>query len=397
MQIIKIALLILLVTGAYAKSEKWEKLYSVVDRAYTLDDYHFKKPIKCLELRSYSIDPKTRKRTDNSFVTLVSVCSSSLSSRMLKRFRKIDPGLSKKGDIRRGKNPQDVINAMVIDGEGKMLRMNEITDLIDLMGEIDTPAEAQMVLWLNGENEAERCRRSSKGYEMIVEEHKFSGKNGYTEFVETYTFRVVVGREGKIRQKKMLKHGKKRAIEDTEEVVKKPAIYLYPLNKQRINVSLTINGSITTSIPAYRSGWSVLVDRNGTIENRYDYLFYENTLKKVELPREGWIKQGNVLDAWLDVILPKLGLNAKETEQFKAYWLKELDKDALYEIKLLSIPFLTQNMTLTIDPKPDTLIRVIFYFKPIQERYDLEEPVIVTPERSGFHVLEWGGMIEGER
>ncbi len=397
MQIIKIALLILLVTGAYAKSEKWEKLYSVVDRAYTLDDYHFKKPIKCLELRSYSIDPKTRKRTDQSFVALVSVCSSSLSSRTLKRFRKIDPGLSKKGDIRRGKNPRDVINAMVIDGEGKLWRMNEIVDLIDLMGEIDTPAEAQMVLWLNGENEAERCRRSSKGYEMIVEEHKFSGKNGYTEFVETFTYQITINPKAKISRKKLLKRSGKKPIEEGEALVKKPAIYLYPTKKQAVDVSLVIRGTITTSIPAYKNGWHVIVDTDGRIEGRYDYLFYENTLNKIVLPKEGWIKKGDELSPWFDVILPKLGLNAKETEQFKVYWLAELDKDSLYEIKLFSRSFLAENMTLSIDPKPDTLIRVIFNFKVIEEIYKIKSPTIITPKRSGFHVLEWGGIIEGEK
>ncbi len=397
MQSIKIILLLLLVTGIYAKSGEWQKLNSVVDRAYTLDNYHFKKPIQCLELRSYSINPKTCKRTDQSFVALVSVCSPSLSSRRLKRFRKIDPSLSEKGDIRRGKNSRSVINAMVIDDERKIWRMNEIADLIDLMGEIDTPAEAQMVLWLNGENEAERCRKSSMGYEMIVEEHKYSGKNGYTEFVETYTYRVVVGTKGKIAQKKLLKRSKKRAIEDRGGVVEKPAIYLYPLAKQKINVSLTINGSITTSIPAYRKGWSVSVDPNGRIEDRYDYLFYENTLNEKELPHEGWIKQSDELNGWFDVILPKLGLNSKEKEQFKEYWLKELDKNTLYEIKLFALPFLTENMTLIIHPKPDTLIRVIFNFKVIKEAYEIKLPNIITPKRSGFHVLEWGGMIEGER
>ncbi len=397
MQIIKIVLLALLSTGVYAKSEKWEKLHSVVDRAYTLGDYHFKKPIECLELRSYSIDPKTRKRTDQSFVALVSVCSSSLSSRTLRKFRKIDPALSEKGDIRREKNPRDVINAMVIDSEGKMWRMNEITDLIDLMGEIDTPVEAQMVLWLNGENEAERCRKSARGYEVIVEEHRYSGKNGFVDFVETFTYQTMVGPMGKISRKKLLKRSGKKPIEEGEALVKKPAIYLYPTKKQVIDVSLVIHGTITTSIPAYKNGWHVIVDTDGKIEGRYDYLFYENTLNKIVLPKEGWIKKGDELSPWFDVILPKLGLNAKETEQFKVYWLAELDRDSLYEIKLFSRSFLAENMTLAIDPKPDTLIRVIFNFKVIEEEYQIKTPIIITPKRLGFHVLEWGGMIEGER
>ena len=81
-------------------------------------------------------------------------------------------------------------------------------------------------------------------------------------------------------------------------------------------------------------------------------------------------------------------------EQFKEYWLGRLDKDSLYEIKLFSLQFLNKNMTLKIDPKPDTLIRVIFNFKRIEKRYKLQSPVITTPKRVGFHVLEWGGMLE---
>ncbi len=39
-------------------------------------------------------------------------------------------------------------------------------------------------------------------------------------------------------------------------------------------------------------------------------------------------------------------------------------------------------------------IRVIFNFKAIEKPYDFKEPSIITPVRSGFHVLEWGGMVE---
>ncbi len=176
--------------------------------------------------------------------------------------------------------------------------------------------------------------------------------------------------------------------------IDKPAIYLYPQKKQKIDVSLAINGSIVTSIPSYGKGWSVIVDTNGTIDNQYDYLFYENTLNTIELPQAGWIKKGSDLSEWFDVILPKLGLNKKEKKQFKEYWLKKLNKNSLYEIKLFSVEFLSKNMTLKIDPKPDTVIRVIFNFKRIKKQYELPSPVILIPKRVGFHVLEWGGRLE---
>jgi len=51
-------------------------------------------------------------------------------------------------------------------------------------------------------------------------------------------------------------------------------------------------------------------------------------------------------------------------------------------------------MNLIIEPKPDTLIRTIFYFKPINEKTEIEEPTIETPERIGFTVVEWGGLLD---
>lgn len=178
------------------------------------------------------------------------------------------------------------------------------------------------------------------------------------------------------------------------EMIEKPAIYLYPQKNQKIDVSLAINGSMVTSIPPYCKGWSVIADTNGTIDNQYDYLFYENTLNTIVLPQEGWIKKGDELSEWFDEILLRLGLNTKEKKQFKEYWLKKLDQNALYEIKLFSLEFLNKNMTLKIDPSPDTIIRVIFNFKKIDKQYGLLPPVISTPKREGFHVLEWGGRLE---
>jgi len=46
-----------------------------------------------------------------------------------------------------------------------------------------------------------------------------------------------------------------------------------------------------------------------------------------------------------------LGLNKKELNQFKEYWLKELPKSNCYEIKILGQPFLEKNMKLIVSPR----------------------------------------------
>ena len=79
------------------------------------------------------------------------------------------------------------------------------------------------------------------------------------------------------------------------------------------------------------------------------------------------------------------------------YWLDRLTDHPYYEVKLLSSEFLAEHATLIITPQPDTLIRVIFFFRPLDEPMDainaLEPPVIDTPAREGFVVLEWGGIL----
>jgi len=174
----------------------------------------------------------------------------------------------------------------------------------------------------------------------------------------------------------------------------KPAIYLYPKEDSNISVKLNINGIITKTIPTYNDEWSVFVTKEGLINHQYDYLFYEADLNSLELPKMGWVVKYDNLDTWFDDNLPRLGLNEKETTQFKEYWLEKLPEANYYELKIFEKEFLKQNIGLLITPEPDTLIRLEFYFKPLEEKINIQEPTIKTPERIGFTVVEWGGMID---
>jgi len=175
--------------------------------------------------------------------------------------------------------------------------------------------------------------------------------------------------------------------------VRKPAVYLYPQEKSEIEVSLDINGFITKADPDYLLGWKVTAEPNGLIDSKFDYLFYEAQLNNLELSDKGWIVKYSDLEDWFDQNLPKLGLNQKESIQFKEYWLKELEESNYYEIRILEKFFLVENMNLIINPEPETIIRLNFYFKPHSEKIELKEPTIKTPKREGFTVVEWGGLI----
>lgn len=175
--------------------------------------------------------------------------------------------------------------------------------------------------------------------------------------------------------------------------VKKPAVYLYPLQKSKISIEVDLKGIITKSEPNYYNGWEVVAEPSGLINGKYDYLFYEGQLDQLQLPKEGWVVKFKELKNWFDLNLRKLGLNEKEISQFEDYWLKELPIAKYYEIRLLDNSFLKENMDLKISPKPKTVIRRNFYFKPLESMITLKEPEIITPERKGFIVVEWGGLL----
>ena len=66
---------------------------------------------------------------------------------------------------------------------------------------------------------------------------------------------------------------------DTCNMVYKPNIYIYPNEQIDLSVKLSfpMGGKIVTSIPEYGTGWNIVVDTSGLINNTYSFLFYEST------------------------------------------------------------------------------------------------------------------------
>ncbi|MBQ2926398.1 MAG: hypothetical protein IJE03_06190 [Ruminiclostridium sp.] len=51
----------------------------------------------------------------------------------------------------------------------------------------------------------------------------------------------------------------------------------------------------------------------------------------------------------------------------------------------------TDTAVLTIEPQPDTLLRVFMAWQPLDGPVDIEPQTLTAPARIGFTVVEWGG------
>lgn len=184
----------------------------------------------------------------------------------------------------------------------------------------------------------------------------------------------------------------------------KPVVYLYPEEKETVSVKLNPKGFLTETIPQYpKDGWVVTAYPDGNIifgDKTYEYLYYESKIldSETKIPQEGFVKAFSELDSFYTQILPQLGLNLKESKAFSDYWKKALPKSPYYFIGIMDRQSIDHIEPLAITPNPDTLIRVRFYFKPLDLPIAVTAPKLVSPsERNGFSVVEWGGMVKRDK
>lgn len=174
----------------------------------------------------------------------------------------------------------------------------------------------------------------------------------------------------------------------------KPVIYLYPAEETEVSVSLTLNGRLTCTYPAYDNGWTVTAAPDGTLTDTkgqtYNYLYWEGkTYADYDLTH-GFCVKGEDTATFLEDALAKLGLDRREANEFIVYWLP-LMQDNPYNIICFQTDAYTDSSKLNISPVPDTLIRVFMTWRESDEFTALEEQKLISPERNGFTVVEWGG------
>ena len=178
-----------------------------------------------------------------------------------------------------------------------------------------------------------------------------------------------------------------------------PILYLYPRQKEIVEVKLGESVAVTNSYPSYQDGWLVSAQPDGEMADlrtgrRLPYLFWEGHSYILPMEPKGFVVKSADVPPFLDAILPKLGLNAKEAGDFISAWSSRLTEAPYYFITFLDKSVVDRYYPLQIDPLPDTTIRVFMDFSPLSEPIAVQPPLFAPPpQRHGFTVVEWGVLV----
>lgn len=184
------------------------------------------------------------------------------------------------------------------------------------------------------------------------------------------------------------------------EEVGKPVIYLYPKQEQKTFVKLEYQGQIIAEYPDYNpdtKGWEVIAYPDGKLLNlgdgkEYSYLFWEgryNEEMKWDIST-GFVVEGSKIKEFLQEKLFLMGLTPKEYNEFIVYWYPKMQENKYNLIHFAGNEY-TDTAVLSINPKPDSILRVFMVYKALEEPIEIQEQELETFQREGFVVVEWGG------
>ena len=187
-------------------------------------------------------------------------------------------------------------------------------------------------------------------------------------------------------------------VQCNSDVAYKPIIYLYPTEEKNVKVMLSNSQNITYSYPKYNNYWDVTAYPNGDLidnktGNRLYSLYWEGKNLDTKIKEDGFVIEGEKTIEFLEEKLDILGLNYKEKEEFIIYWLPKLENNKYNYIRFLIEEEINNYMPISIEPNPDTIIRVYMSYKPLNSKINVKNQKLNQIEREGFTVVEWGGTL----
>ena len=183
-------------------------------------------------------------------------------------------------------------------------------------------------------------------------------------------------------------------VEAPGRIEAKPVIYLYPETQTQVTVKMDYSGKLTCTYPAYNDGWQVTAAPDGTITDAsgqtYNYLYWEGETATEYNLSEGFCVAGADTAAFLEDALTRLGLTRREANEFIVYWLPQME-DNPYNLITFQQEAYTQAAKLTVEPAPDSVLRVFMTWKPLKQPVEVPAQALPAFERHGFTLIEWGG------
>ena len=162
----------------------------------------------------------------------------------------------------------------------------------------------------------------------------------------------------------------------------KPVIYLYPEQEEEVSVRLDYDGKLTCTYPEYDNGWHVTAAPDGRITDEngqeYNYLYWEGETEQEYDFSEGFCVAGEDTAEFLEDALDRLGLTRREANEFIVYWLPRMEQNEYNLISFQSEAY-TDHARLSIQPEPDTVIRVFMAYKPVENEQEIPEQTLAAP------------------
>lgn len=187
--------------------------------------------------------------------------------------------------------------------------------------------------------------------------------------------------------------------EDGKNICMDSPLYLYA--EKGKNISVKINTKVYSSNPLYsENGFNIIMDDNNKMlinGNSYEKLDYDyaSSLRILIPPDKGTIVAKKELDKTLERYAENLGFNAQETKDLINYGKEKILSPYVF-VSFFSQEKSKQILPITFNPKPDTYINYVFYFKQLRKdpKLEFDEPNFEKTERKGFTAVEISGIVE---
>jgi hypothetical protein len=181
--------------------------------------------------------------------------------------------------------------------------------------------------------------------------------------------------------------------------IKKPVIYLYPEKKTNVRVRVEAKGAFIAQYPESKEGlWDLIATPDGMLfdastEKKYGYIYWESEQRPdLVIDRsKAFCVRSTEVERFLEDASLKLGLNDRERTDFITFWLAPLKRNPVSLVQFLIGDECEAYAKMSIEPKPDSEIRVFMIFQRIPEVMKVGAPELPTLRRHRFTVVEWGG------
>ena len=208
-------------------------------------------------------------------------------------------------------------------------------------------------------------------------------------------------------------------------VMQKPAIYLYPKETTKIEITLDKSIKYKNTIPFYKNKWLIEADATGAIRdlqpkythcgklpskqfgfeyskqacevNKYPYIYWDGKQLFKPIPKKnvGFIVKRNNIDTFLLDSATKLQLTNTEKYEFVRYWAQKMKdkKWKYYRVYFLQNSEVDEYLPIVINPNPETSNRIEIIIRKAKKNEKITTQNIIPVERKGYTMVEWGGAI----